>query len=306
VGISRLKKLLIDDLTMAFTINEQQIFANMLDKNLDMHTLTGYPPNTIIPVREGATQIVNHFFKIGRLAQLLELYIGSTQRGFRGERVSFNNFKAVIKEMNECGFVYRADIKKIVVTDDKSPRNDWGFLQEDQLYNFCFVSIDICGNTKLVRKYNIDDIQKTYSNYKKMVVSIIEKRNGRVWMWEGDGGVLVFHIKDPVNDAIYSSFEILGLMHIFNATMNLLNEPVNIRIAINSGETKFKKDATNIHSEPLDRVREIEKHHTMPMSISVANHTFKYANQLIKPFFQLKEIKGENLHNYQIPVWRVK
>ncbi len=305
MGISRLKKLLTDELTMAFSIKDQQIFANLIDSSVDLYALTGYSSNTVIPVREAATQIVNYFHKTGKLVNLLNLYMSVALKGFRGEKVRFNNINMVMKESYECGFVYRKDLNKIVASESKVLRNDWGFLEEGKIYNFCFISIDICGNSKLVRKYPTDLINKTYQNYKNLVVSAIEKRNGRIWMWEGDGGIGAFHIKDPVNDAVLSSIDILTGMYIFNPTLNYLDEPINIRIAINSGEAKYKNDLTTIHSDSLDRVRDVEKKHTLPMSISITKHTVKYVNKLIRERLVFKDIKGDMLYSLAYPHWSI-
>jgi Na+/H+-translocating membrane pyrophosphatase len=48
-------------------------------------------------------------------------------------------------------------------------------------------------NSKFVRKYTADRIQKTYTDLKDIVDIAIERRNGRVWIWEGVGGLVAFY-----------------------------------------------------------------------------------------------------------------
>jgi hypothetical protein len=43
-----------------------------------------------------------------------------------------------------------------------------------------------------VRKYPADVIEKTYEDLRLMVEGAIDKRNGRIWSWEGDGGLVAF------------------------------------------------------------------------------------------------------------------
>ncbi|MCG8571581.1 MAG: hypothetical protein MJB14_15705 [Spirochaetes bacterium] len=276
----------------------------MIKPELNLYDLTGYPSNSIIPSREAASQVVEYFYKIDKFTQFLNLYIHLAQTGFKGEIVALNNIKKVIKEMSNSGYYYRNDLKKVVKVEKDTLRNDWGFLETEKIYNFCFASVDICGNSRLVRNYDHELIRRTYLNYKNLVITAVEKRNGRIWSWEGDGGLISFHIKDTVNDAVLAAYEIISSMTVFNATMNYLNENLCIRIGINSGSARYKSITSTISSDAIDRVREIEKKHTLPMTISISQHTFVHVNAILRKYFNSQVINGETIYQLQLPIRR--
>lgn len=280
-----------------------QLFGRELDKNLDLYELTGFPKGCSIPRKDAAEQVVDYFFSTKRINLLLELIINIHKSGFKGEEVIIHNIKDILKEMEECGYEYKNDLSKVVFSENKGKRTDWGFLQEGKSYNFCFVSIDICGNSTLVRKYDSYHIKETYNNFKKLVSNSILSRNGRIWSWEGDGGLVAFLLDDFVNSAIFTSIDILNSLIKFNAIENFLNEDISIRIGINAGHAEYKKDTNLITSDAIEFTKIIEKKHTEKSSISISRHTYQYINALIREFMIEKEINGLNVYQLKLPIW---
>lgn len=306
MGISRLKRLLLEELSMTFKTEELQLFIRLIDNNFDLHKLTGFLPNITIPRKDAAKAVVDYFFETKRVIHLLNLIIYTSKNGFKGEIIEFNGIQSILREMEECGYIYDNDLKKVVILEKKQEkRNDWGFLEENKVYNFCFASVDICGNSKLVRKYDNSLIKETYKNYKKLVTNTVEARNGRIWSWEGDGGLFVFHLDDFVKDTILSSIEILSSMIIFNATANLVGEDIKIRIGINAGEAEYKRQTNSIISDAIEKTRLIEKKYTKPGTISVSKHTALHLDSRIKNYLIETEVNCFPIYQLKLPVWRV-
>ena len=302
MGISRLKRLLSEDFYRAFNLSELKHFSWTIEPNLDLYKLTGYPANLTIPIKEAAKEVIEYFFKKQKIIPLLNQVIHAAKVGFKGEKVVFNNLKHILQEIKECGYNYKPEINKVVIIEQDEKRSDWGFLQDGVNYNFCFVSIDICGNSKLFRKYDTDSIRKTYLNFKNLIKSIVEKRDGRIWQWEGDGGLCAFHNKDFINSAVMSSIDILSALPIFNATSSFIDEDITIRIGINSGTTEFKNDTEMIDSEAIIKTKLIEKKFTYPLTISISQNTFQNVNPTIKHYFKLETINNEPICNLRPPL----
>jgi len=302
LGVSRLKRLVTDGISRAFTTREFKKFCWMIQPDLDFYKLTGYPLNMNIPIKEAAKQVIDYFYKTDRILVFLDLIIKSVTIGFKGEKVVINNIKDILKEMKECGYEYSTILNKVVIIDKQGKRNDWGYLTESKFYNFCFVSIDICGNSNLVRKYDGTLIQKTYANFKRYVSNMIEKRDGRIWSWEGDGGLIVFHLNDFVNQALLASIEIISNMPVFNAVSNYLDDNLLIRIGINAGVAEYKKNIEMIDSEAINEAKKIEKNHTEPMTISVTTRTLQNIDIIIRKCFCQVEINNKTVYQLRFPI----
>ena len=302
MGISRLKRLVTEDLTRIFTPDEIKKFVWLIDPSVNLNKLTGYSEILSIPRKEAAKQVVEYFHNTNRLVLLMDLIIQTVKNGFKGEGVVFNNLKQILFEMYEVGYKYNSELEKFVLIENKNKRNDWGFLMHGTVYSFCFISIDICDNSKLFNKYETSLIRQTYSNFKNLVKSIIEKRDGRIWNWEGDGGLAAFHIKDFVKDSVLAGIDILSAMPIFNSTSNLINDNIAVRIGINNGEAEYKIDIKMIYSDALEKAKLIEKRYTYPMTISITPNTFQNLDSIIKSHFNKEMINGENVYNLKFPL----
>ena len=135
-----------------------------------------------------------------------------------------------------------------------------------------------------------------------MVFNAVERHNGRIWSWEGDGGLLVFHIKDSVNDAILTAVEIISSMVVLNASGNYLDGNLRIRIGISSGTARYKKEVNAITSDAIEKTKEIEKHYTHPMTISISKHTFQHMDMILRNFFETVSINGQKVFMLRFPI----
>ncbi|HNZ27965.1 MAG TPA: hypothetical protein PLG34_10180 [Spirochaetota bacterium] len=302
MGISRLKRLLTEALSQAFTVDRLQLFGREIIKNLDLHELTGFPPNCSIPRKDAANELVEYLFEINKTIQLIHLIINTSQNGFKSEKYEFQNLKLIINEMKECGYEYNQNLNKIVKIEKNEKRNDWGFLEDGKSYNFCFVSVDICGNSKLVRKYDGAKIKESYKIFKSLVVKAVESRNGRIWSWEGDGGLLVFHLDDFVDSAVLASIDIMTSLIVFNSTMNLLGEDIIIRMGINVGGAEYKKEVDSIISDSIELAKKIEKNHTTPQTVSISKNSYQHVNSALRNYFREKEINGMTIYQLSFPI----
>lgn len=68
-----------------------------------------------------------------------------------------------------------------------------GVLRNGSDYVISMLRLDIVGNTELVRKYSKTLIESTYSDLRQIVEMASDRRNGRIWSWEGDGGIIAFY-----------------------------------------------------------------------------------------------------------------
>ncbi len=306
MGITRLKRLIAEDLYRAFTLSELKKFCWIVQSDLDLYKITGYTENLSIPIKEAAVNVVEYFHETKKLIPLLNLIIHSAKVGFKGEKVVFPGIKGILHEMQECGYKYNPELNKIIIIEKHGKRTDWGFLEEGLNYNFSFMSIDICDNSKLFQKYDTSIIRLTYQNFKNLIKSIIEKRDGRIWNWEGDGGVAAFHIKDYINQSILSAIDILSALPVFNTTSNYIDDDIIVRIGINTGDAEYKNDIDMIDSDSINKTKIIEKKHTYPMSISITYNTFQNLDSAIKKFFTNEIINGKSIYNLKMPLLGVK
>jgi class 3 adenylate cyclase len=174
-------------------------------------------------------------------------------------------------------------------------------LRELEEYIFTFLSIDIVGNSGLVRKYPDKMIQKTYSDLRKIVQDAVEKRNGRIWNWEGDGGLSAFYFSHKNNAASLSAMEIIHELFLYNLIRCRLDEPLRVRIAVHSGPSEFRYNFEDIKSDTIKNIEEIESKYTKPNSVTYSNNVYHMLdNILAEQLSPVKSDKDSSFFKYEL------
>ena len=297
-----LLNLTIRALSESIGVHITEKVARELIPGYDLYQRTGFPENIPIPKIDAAKQIVNDMNKLEIVLHLINLLIKIQFEGLMGRRYQISHLKEIIKELTEYGLIYD-NINKIFVEDPNIRRTrNWGTLRKDKEYIFAFMRLDIVKNSELVRKYSPELIQETYDDVKDIVDIAIERRNGRIWSWEGDGGLIAFYFSNKNLLATVSAMEIIHELFIYNQLFCKLDEPLAVRLAVHRGPceyTEYEDDLKN--NDTIRKVIEIESKYTKPNSVTVSNIVYEdLVSMLADRFKGINTGTGVNYYNYQL------
>lgn len=233
---------------------------NHLIKNLipdyDIYKQTGFPSSIAIPNIDVARQIVSDVTQTGKFCSFVQALVDAQDTGIMGRRYSISFLREIIKGTYDLGYVFDSVSKMFVENPNFRKTRNWGVLEKGKEYLFVFLDIDIVGNSRLVRSNPHNTIQKTYADLRSLVNRSIDKRNGRFWKWEGDGGLVAFFFGDKHTAAVLSAMEIMHELYIYNRTSCVLNEPLAVRIGVHSGSCEY-----SANDEQLDELETIKETH---------------------------------------------
>jgi hypothetical protein len=267
----------------------------------DIYKRTGYPQNLPIPNKNAAAQIVKDVRDNGLFLHFVDLLIGVSEGGLMGRKYRVPHLREILAEINKAGFLYDPEFKMFVENPRIRKTKNWGILRELEEYIFTFLSIDIVGNSDLVRKYPDKIIQKTYSDLRKIVQDAVEKRNGRIWNWEGDGGLIAFYFSHKNNAASLSAMEIIHELFLYNLIRCRLDEPLRVRIAVHSGPSEFRYNYEDIKSDTIKNIEEIESKYTKPNSVTYSNNVYHMLdNILAEQLSPIKSDKDSSFFKYEL------
>jgi class 3 adenylate cyclase len=265
--------------------------ASKLLHNYDIHERTGFPRNIAIPNKTAAEQIVKDLRDSGLFLELVDLLIEIGNTGHMGRKYRVPHLREIVLEINKAGFVYDEEFKMFVEDSKVRRTKNWGVLREAEEYIFTFLRIDTVGNSDMVRKYPDELIQSAYSDLRAIVQKSVEKRNGRIWSWEGDGGTVAFYFSQKNNSAALSGIEIIHELFFYNAIRSRLDEPLKVRIAVHSGPCEFRFKCEDIRSEALKKIAEIESNYTKPGNVTFSSNVYYSLDPIIAE--QLKPMDFE-------------
>jgi hypothetical protein len=261
------------------------VMARRLFGEYDLHARSGYPPSVPLPNQEAARQIVDDAIAEGLFLQFVSFLIQVDREGFVGRRYRIPRIRDILLEVLEAGYHFEEETGTFVEDAQQRRTKNWGVLREEDYYLFSFLRFDVAGNSRLVRNHDEPAVEEAYGELRQVVQRTVEKRNGRLWSWEGDGGLAAFYTDDIHGAAVHSAMELLHELFLYNVLSNGLHEPLRLRIAVHAGTAQYVPDFTEMNSDVIKRVMEIESGYTEANSVSVSDLAFRSLDSLVRNWF---------------------
>ena len=262
------EKALIESLDMKAI----KVVADMLYPNYDFNKKTGFSHNLSIPRQIAAKQLISDVKKTGMFVKLIQILVEMHTTGYMGKIYPIKNLRDILVRLHDMGLIY--DKEKKIFTENQNVRKtkNWGTLSEGEQYLFSFLRLDIAGNTMLLREHPDDVIQETYADFRKIVEDAVDRRNGRIWSWEGDGGLVAFYFSNKNLAATFTGMEIVNRLFQYNLTECRLGKPLGVRIAAHSGLMEYTDNEENLkRSDVIKAIMNIEANHAEPNTLTVSD-----------------------------------
>jgi class 3 adenylate cyclase len=288
---SRLTNLTIRALTESMDVHTMIHVARRLIQNYDLYKNTGFPTNISIPNKDAARQIVSDM-KAGELfLDLVALLIEIRDNGLKGRKYRIPYLRSIMIEINNDGLVYNKESREFYEDPLIKKTKNWGVLRDYGEYILTFMRLDVVGSSNLLRRHSKEIVKRTYTDLRSIINHAIEKRHGRIWHWEGDGVLVAFYHSNRDNNAALSAMEIIHELYIYNLLETRLDEPLKVRIAVDSGPCKFRHNYDDIESDTIKTIESIESKSTSPNCVTFSSNVYMYLDHLITD--QLRQIENE-------------
>jgi hypothetical protein len=180
---------------------------------------------------------------------------------------------------------------------------DWNKLNNNENYDLSIVMTEIIiGSNK---RYSKSTIDKIYNMFKIEVNKISNIFGGKLWFWNNNFGVSVFHFGDMVSCSALAAISFYNNFFQMCIERIKLKEVLNFKIGINEGNGIFHSINTDqITSDVINRVTHLTKKYTKLNCLSITDNVYKKLNQRLKLTFheagkfQNKEVYQYNFFDY--------
>ena len=286
---SRMINLATKALSESMDVNMMTHLAKEIIDGYDLYRSTGFRNSMVIPQLDAAKQIVSDIAKSGLFFLFISLLIQLHTVGYKGRIYPISNLMEIMRMIHEdFGYIYDTENRRFVEDPSIRRTRNWGTFIEGHDYVLSFLRIDIAGSSQIVRKHPENLVRAAYGDFRKIVERAIYKRNGRIWNWEGDGGLIAFYFASKSKLATLSGIEILNELFIYNAVHCRLGEPLNVRIAVNTGTIQYTQDSEDImKNDFIKETLQIESKYTKPNSMTITNTVSSKLNASLLEGFEI-------------------
>lgn len=281
---SRFKKILIESISASFDPKLINHLGREVESGFDLKKISGLSYGLTLQPLDASKIIVDYFLKKNQAKQLIRELLNAVYHGLNGRTISMSTINKILIELEKINYYYDKK-QKLIIDKSGNQSNDWGFLEENNEYSFCFASIDVVKNSVITRLNKSNTVSSIYKQLHSLVENKVHQRNGRVWNWEGDGGIIAFYGENAVERTTIAMFDSILSMPVFNAIQNKLYFEIKIRIAIHPGKAVYKKNIKTIKSEALKTTQMLEKKYTPPGSLCISNVGWKSLDSNFQSLF---------------------
>lgn len=133
-----------------------------------------------------------------------------------------------------------------------------------------------------------------------MVQEAIDKRNGRIWSWEGDGGLVAFFFSNKQLYATLSAMDIVNRLFLYNQLHCRLDKPLGVRMAVHSGSMDYTANEEELkRTDVIKKIIDIEANYTNPNSVTISDTVATMLDTILADQFQPVTVtKNSNYYNY--------
>jgi len=136
-----------------------------------------------------------------------------------------------------------------------SSGRDWKNIVDGREYTFCFMYIELDDSVEMERKYGRKTLSSALSSFRRFIESAIRPFNGRVWIWSGIGGIILFPFDLRSSDALKCGFRIMLIKTLYDVEESVFPNFLSFRTALHIGNTIYQKEDTgNIISDSLNYI----------------------------------------------------
>ncbi|MFW5686322.1 MAG: hypothetical protein ACOC0O_06685 [Spirochaetota bacterium] len=271
---ARARTLATRALTESMDVKTMVHVARRLFGNYDLHERTGFPQSVPIPNRNAARQIVDDLAASDKFLDFAALLIEVERLGMEGRTYRFPRLNAIVNEILETGYRYDESTRTFVEDSSIRTTRNWGVLKEGETYIMAFLAVDVVGNSALVREYGRSAMSELYAELRGMVADACERRNGRLWGWEGDGGIAAFTFEEQNQRATLSGIEIVNELFLYNLTDCPLDDGLHARVTVHNGPCEYSETGAELKTDTVKRVWEIDSRFGITDTLVVSDSVF--------------------------------
>jgi len=227
--------------SLAESIDQRSMIhlARELIPDYNIQAYSNLPASLDIPRLDIARQIVDDMSRFNLLIPFINVFFSIQSKGYKGRKYKISKLRNIVVTLFDMGFSIDPVTGQVYEDPQYRISKNWGVLQQGVDYTFTFVWYDVVQSTIHLKKNSHRDVLFFYQKYHNLVRSATESRNGRIWHIEGDGVLTAFHFGDHSSKALYSSIEVLHSLFSYNTFENILDNPVQIRVGLNTGVTEY-------------------------------------------------------------------
>ncbi|MFO7850055.1 MAG: adenylate/guanylate cyclase domain-containing protein [Spirochaetia bacterium] len=286
-----LRNMIIEMLSHELSSDQIDEIGNFMLHGHSTHSSLGIGDHITVSSRKAAAALLDECMNNRCEEKLLKFIVELDGEKLLGKGVELKDLERLLNQLAKNGYIYdskKGKFRKIKESIDDMP--NWGALKNGKQYEISVGSIDIAGSSELVKKHGHKKMEKLYYEFWGLLRRILSNYDGRIWSWQGDGGLVAFAFKGHQERCVLFSMELQQLIKVFNINpRKSIPEDIKLRIGLDTGKVKYLNETGKIISDTINYAAHLEKSFSKPGEITISQELLEKVPESILHLFQEKK-----------------
>jgi len=248
-----------------------------------------------------------------KVENIMELFfMGAVDYLAKGDikkELSAKRFKKVIEYLKKYRIDYIEGIPKQQPSTAKAVKyktapHGWKDIIPGKEYTFSIMFIELDRRAEMEKKYGKKNLQTALNVFKNYIERNITPFGGRIWMWFGFGGIILFPFDAQECKSVLSGFRIVLYKFMHDVEESHFPNFISFRLTLLLGNIVYQeKDKGKVISDSINTIFHLGRKYTEPGNFYLTEDILKFAPPPLKQFFiPVGKFEGRALLKMRQPV----
>ncbi|MBN2737856.1 MAG: adenylate/guanylate cyclase domain-containing protein [Spirochaetales bacterium] len=186
----------------------------------------------------------------------------------------------------------------------KIAEKGWATIRSDEEYTFYIMYVELDDKKEMEKSFAKSNLKLAIDSFKRFVEQNVARFEGKLWIWQGFGGVVLFPFNGHDCPAALSGFRMAIYKHLHDVEESLFPHFISYRMAIHLGNVLYQEENTgNVIADTINSVFHLGSKYAEPGEFYMTDDTYRFIHPKIKPYFKASgEFEGRNIWRMRRPI----
>ncbi len=186
-----------------------------------------------------------------------------------------------------------------------SAARGWDEILEGRTSPFFFLFLEVDDAEDMKKRYGAENLARALDTFRSFVERCVSPYGGKLWMWAGFGGIVLFPFSNDNHAPLVCALRILLWHPFYDVEESPLPNSLCFRMALSSGPMEYREKKTGaVISDALNSVFHLGQRFTDPGSFSISAEVYKLAPDCLKKYCVPAGVfEGRKIFRMRTPVY---
>lgn len=186
--------------------------------------------------------------------------------------------------------------------------SDWSTVTPGQEYTFSMMFFELDNRARMEKSYGQKNLSIALTSFRKYIEGFVHKYDGRLWMWFGFGGIILFPFDAISCPALTCGFRLMLFKHIYDIEGSHFPNFLSLRVMLQIGNTQYSEvDTGHIVSDSLNSIFHLGQQFVQPGNFCITEEVMQFSHSALRDYFVVAgTFEGRKILRMRLPIHQYK